>query len=519
MKHFFSTKVLALLLSCMALLPFYSCSGGDDLYQYSSSDDLLVISGNMQSVFDNAGCTVDKNGLQLSSSLQIIMSQLVPSARERESYQKILSFQGIDLNKYVFSLSTNLEPAIVFKINNQKEFKAYLEANSYGELNESEEKGYTIYKMSGDFAIFINNNVACMLLSQNKNVDVNDLLTLKDRAKKSPLKDWQKKQLDGGKTFNLMFGFGPMKDIAQKYNPSVPFDYKQFSMAYDPEALENAYLCLQSSLEGVKLSGMTQVLDKDGKPLQSKIQGTEVNLDLLKYANEKDIILAIGAIPAGIDYGDLLKQMVSEMGGPSALGLDAEAISNIGTVLNNLDGTVMLAAGPINPLKIDSPEGWTAVLAAQMKEGMAQHYVELLKSFLDIQVEHLNSMAAEYKKIGLSYKPKTISSDYTDGVLTLTLPEGGTIYAKADGNNFVVSLGEITTAGGCKIDTAPFKDSCGGLIIDLPRYNAFSSLMSFPFGINLSLISFNDKATFSLSETETEGLMLDNIFKFIASQK
>lgn len=520
MKQVLTSKMLALLLACMALLPFYSCSGGSDLYQYSSSDDLVVVSGNAQTIIDNAGCTLDKNGIQLSSSLQTLMSQLVPSARDREAYQKVLAIQGADLNRMVLAVSSNLEITLTFKITNQKNFKAYIESISYGTMKESEEKGYTVYDFDAPGAIFINNNVATLMFSANKRVNVNDIITLKDRVSKAPLQSWQKKALEAGSTFNFLLSYGGIKEVMNKYDTQSPFDFKQFSMMYDPEQLATAYLTIQASLDGVKLSGQTQVLTKDGKQLESKIKGAEVNLDLLKYANDKDIMLFIGAVPGGQDYSQLLKSMINEMGGPSAFGLDAETIGAIGAVLNNLDGSVMLAAGPIDGMKaLASPEGCTAVLAAEMKEGMAQHYVEMVKSFVDIQNEHMSSMAADYQKMGLSgYRAKTIETSYTDGKLSIKIPQGGTVNIQAIGNDFVAALGPITTDGGCKIDTTPLKGSWGGFIIDLPHYNAFSSLMSFPFGINLTSVSYPDKTTFSLSETETEGLLLDNIFKFVASQ-
>ncbi len=513
-----SAKMWAWVLTCVALIECCSCSSGDDLYQYSSSDDLTVMSMNIQSIVDNAGCTVDKDGINLSESLQTLMSQMVRRPSEREELNKILACQGIDLSQMVLSVSNNLEPALTFKVTNQKNFKSYLESISYGELTESEEKGYTIYTIGGSSAIFLTSNIACLLFSEHKTVSATDIATLKERAQNTPLQKWQKETLESGKTFNMLLSFAAAKDLMNKYNSATPFSYNQFSMAYDPAALETAYLTVNSTLEGVKLSGDFNVVGNDGKPLESKYAKSEVNLDLMKYAGEKDIMLAIGAVPAGVDYADLLKQMVNEMGGPSAFGLDNQSLSIIGAVLNNLDGTVMLAAGPDNLMKINSPAGWSAVLVAEMKDGAAKQYVEMAKNFIDINNEHMSDMAADYRKMGLSYSPKTIETSYTDGKLAVQLPGGGTLNVQAIGNDFVATLGEISTAGGCKIDTTPLKGATGGVIIDLPRYNAFSSFMTFPFGINLSTISYADKTTFSLSETETEGLLLDNIFKFVASQ-
>lgn len=512
-------KSLASLLAIMAFLPFWSCKSGDDLYQYASADDLIVMQGDMQTIIDNAGCSLGKDGISLSAALQKLVPQIASRPRDRESLNNILAVKGIDLSQIVISISPNLEPSITFKVTNQKNFKSYLEANSYGSLTETEDKGYTIYSFDTNYAIFLTDNIACYLFSQNKTISVNDIITLKEKAQNSPLSKWQIAGLESGKTFNLMLGFKSLANLMNKYNPSTPVNFQAFSMAYDPDVLENGYFFLNSTLQGLSFSGEAYVLDQQGDIATPKFKGAEVNMDLLKYANEKDIAVIMGAVPGNIKWSEVLNQAVNEIGGPRAIGLDSTSLQVLGELLDNLDGTVMLAMGPVNAQKVDEINGWTGVLVAEMKPGQAQKYVELAKNFIDVTNESMNSLANSYRQMGIvGAKTKTFDTTYENGQLIVNAPDGGAIYIKADGNNFIASLGPISTDGGCKIETSVLQGTYGGLVIDMPRYNAFSSLMSFPFGVNINYLSVDNKIVFSLAETETEGLLLDNIFKFIASQ-
>ena len=142
------------------------------------------------------------------------------------------------------------------------------------------------------------------------------------------------------------------------------------------------------------------------------------------------------------------------------------------------------------------------MLAAQMKEGDAEKYVSMLH-------QQLAQYPAEY--LG----ELTLSN----GVLTLQNPMIGKLTANADGNNFVLMLGETRAKGVCAIEAKDFAGASAGGVINVPKDNLFSSLIRLPFGVNLTSMSYNDKPSLTtIEETDATGLFLDNIIKLAAGQ-
>lgn len=207
------------------------------------------------------------------------------------------------------------------------------------------------------------------------------------------------------------------------------------------------------------------------------------------------------------------------MGGPGVSGIDNTTTSMLSMLLEDLSGTVMLAAGPQSIDRIDHLYGWHAVIAAEMREGKASHYLDMLQTFIDANNQEKIKTAEQYKGYGWNnYQPQLMKVDYVDDMLQISIPGEGTVYAKAVDNIFVASLSPISKKGGCRINGSDFRDSMIGLVIDIPKDNPFSTVFDFPFGCNVSYLSDAQSIHLRARQTETGGSFLNNLFEMIAGQ-
>lgn len=507
---------LMTLLMCSMAWMLASCSSDTELYDYVSAEDAVVARIDLTTVIDNTGSEIKPGGIELSPSLQKLSVYLM-SGRDREHFDNLLAVQGFDLNNIVVSVDSHMEAAVTLHVTDRKKFKDYLQKVTYGDVQESEEKGYAVYRLGTNATIFLTGSTACALLA-DRNVDVSDVEARKEAAKAAPLQSWQKKALAEGKTFNMLMNLSEYSRLSSTALGSG-FSLGALKAGYDDTQLKHAFAKINFSLEGLELNGTVSIVDEDDKPLVSKYADLKIDTSLLKYASADDMLVTMAVVPGSVNWREILNQMIVEMGGYRQYGIDRETVNTIGDVLSDIDGTVMLAAGPKNMLKFNTTAGWDAVLAVQMKPGMAQKYVTRIKSLIDATNATMADLAGQYAAIGYrGYKPRTVTYAESDGSLVVTLPDAGEIYVKVIDNTLLASLAPVTERGGCAIAPGDFDGMSSGTIVRVPRQNVFSSIMQLPFGIDLTYMSDSQTAHFSIKETDTEGRMLENITKLIAGQ-
>lgn len=505
----------AILIGCLAWM-LASCSSDAELYDYVSANDAMVARMDLTTVIDNTGSHIKSGGVELSPSLQKL-TVLLMSGRDREHFDNLLAVQGVDLSNIVVSVDSHMEATVTIKVTDHKKFKEYLQNVTYGDVEESEEKGYTVYRLGSGGTIFVTGNTACALIA-DRNVDVSDVEARKEAAKAAPLQPWQKKCLAEGKTFNMLMNLAEYVQLARSSFGS-DFNFGALKAGYDDAQLTHAFAKVNFTLEGLELSGTVAMVDADDKPLVSKYAGLKVDTSLLKYASADDMFVTMAAVPGTIQRDDVLNQMFVEMGGYRQFGIDRETVATISNVLSDVDGTVMLAAGPKNMLKINTTAGWDAVMAVQMKPGMAGKYINQIKSLIDATNTSMTDLAGQYAAIGYrGYKPKTVAYTETDSALVVTVPQIGEIYVKVIGNTLIASLSPVSERGDCTIAAGEFAGMSSGTIVRVPRRSVLSSIMQLPFGIDISYVSDSQTAHLSVRETDAEGRMLENVIKLVAGQ-
>ncbi len=500
---------------CIALM-LASCSSDANMYDYVSSDDAVVVQCDLTKIIDNTGSKITADGVELSPSLQKLSTHML-SGRHRQHFDDLLSVKGIDLRNIVVAVNEQMEATVTFKVTSKGKFKEYLQKVTYDDVQESEEKGYTIYRIDNERTVFLAGSIACMLVA-DRNVDASDMETLKKQAKSDPLSSWQKKALRQGSTFNMLMNLSKYMRLIES-NVGYGFSLVGLKAGYDEAQLEHAFAKANFTLDGLELTGTIAMVDDNDKPLESKYAGLKMDTSLLKYASANDIFVEMTAVPGTVNWPEILDGMIVEMDGYRQYGIDHETVNAIGDVLSDIDGTVMLAAGPKNILKANTTDGWSAVLAAQMKPGMADKYMTQVKNLIEATNASMADLAGEYAAIGYrGYKPKTVTCTDTADGMKIELPEAGTVYLKVIDDALVASLAPVTASSDCQIAADEFEGKSCGMVLHMPRNNALSGIVQLPFGIDVKYVSDSHTAHFTAKETDAEGRMLENIFKLIAGQ-
>ncbi len=520
MKILSRYPLLALLWTVLTLSYLTSCSSHSDLYSLACADHALVMTGNMESVLENADCAATSSGIQLSAPLQRLVSVLSPG--DRRDVSAVLEIKGIDLKHTLLAMSHDDQLCFAFKISDQSDFQEFLAERSGGKLQLAKEGDCQYYRFDPRTVMFIDDDMAVLLHSERVTVDAQFYQAYKENARQRPLLSWQKSALDEGKTLNVLASIPEINSLIADQTGINLMQSPQISKAYDLDLLKNGYGTIACSLQDLSLTIECCLVDNAGKFIPNYLDedGTvEVNPSLLKYATEQDFMVAMAAVPQSIDWNSVLNEAVDMMGGPGVSGIDTMTTTMLSMLLSDLTGTVMLAAGPQSYDKIDHLYGWHAVVAAEMKEGKAAQYIDMLKAFVESNNQEKQRVAKEYKAYGWTqYQPVLLGCEYNDGKLAITIPSEGTLYAEARGNDFVASLSPISTSGGCNIGAGDFRHTMGGIVIDIPKDNPLITVFNFPFGCNFSYTWDGSSLILKAKQTETDGLFLNNLFELIAGQ-
>ena len=475
------TRFHSILFLAAALL-MCACSKKTDLLHCASGSDMIIASVNLAEIYENAGCTVSETGVQLSDALAKI------DRKTSGEIAGIINIPGIDLSEIVLSMPDATTVAISMHVTNQTAFADYLKAKD--DIEASDDNGIDEYS-APNFHLFIEDGIATLV--SGPGADYSTLRQLQEEARKTPVTDMQRSHLCDGNAANVLFSI-------KKFYSLLPPEYlDNFVLGkYNREQIEDAYAALAISLSGLKLEGSLAFYDKDNNKIESPDSPGSVDTSLLQYASAADIAAAIVAMPKDFDWSGTFNKITGSS--PYRSGLDPMIVEVIAEILGNIDGSIMLAGGPKTALGIQELSGWDAVAAVQFKEGVARDYFEQIKT---MATESLSGIA-------------TIT-DATADKFTLSIPNAGTFYVECSGNMLLASLSPIEKSGKCPVKASDFSGCNGALVIELPKDNVFSSLVRFPFGIHAAYTSKGNEINLTIEETETDGLFLDNLIRFVSN--
>ena len=495
MKKLSFSCLFVLLVTVFALT---GCNKSSDLDSYASADDVVVVSGSAAEVLSNAGCKATAEGIELSESLQRISGMLYNISGV--DIKKAENLPGVDYEHFIFSIRDEESALMAFNLTNQDAFVSYLEKPENG-FKSSKDGGYTVFVADQLKSLFVKDNVAFMFFSSvYGEATAANLDAYLKKSAETPLEGWQKDALAGDKGINAIINFNKYFEL---FGELTQFDISKFnfpSFTADFEKWKDGFGKYTLSLDGTKFKMEYTMLDKDGKPLKLDFKCPNVDASLLRYTTADDLAVAIFAIPEDIDWDSVIRGMLEMADEP--MPANDEILKSFTDVMNSINGSVMLAGGPTDMSAFGSFKGWHIVLAAQMKEGAAENYVQMLHQMI-AQMPY-----AEFGEL-----------TFSNGVLSITSPQIGKVTANADGNTFVLTYGEPRARGVSAIEAKDFEGANAGIVINVPKDNMFSSLIRLPFGVNLTSMSYSDKPSLTtIEETDANGLFLDNIIKLAAGQ-
>lgn len=478
--NFMKTKsfILKASVAVLTAVGLYACSSGDGgVYDYLSSDKAMYFSVNLNDVYDNAGFKVTSEGVEPSEAFKKLIDG------KDEKALAVLNMRGINLdNVLIINDIENGNPvpgAVVFSIDDKEKFNSYLQDNG---LTGNKDNGFDVYELDNDASIVVDGDYGLIV---NRDGGAPEKVTaLKDAAKKSPLKSWQKDALSKDHTLSMIMNIKDLYEMSSKNSLGEMPSLSQLGYSGD----KGAYGVFTSSLSGLKWEGESSVCDADGEKVKFDIEYYPLAKSLLDYTNSKDCAVVFSAMPKNLDYTDIIKQVG---------GLDEAVSRQIGTVLSSIH-SVMLAGGPLDITSYNQGDGWCAVLALNLASGSAQEYLNMAKVFASQAGVPLQKSENEISVSGLY---------------------GMNISLKADGDNLVLALNPPTDAKDSAFNAADF-GKFGGMMLDIPANSPSTTFLSIPFGIKGRMVA-EDKAKVKccLELTDTKGKLLENIIEFAASKQ
>lgn len=468
---------LKMSVAVMMTVGLYACSSDDsDLFDYVSTENMMIVSANIHDVCDNAGFEVTPDGVIPTETFRRILAK-----SGKSDVIELLNMPGVNLDRVIVMANADggndRKCNVVFAIDDVDKFTSWLKDNG---LDASTGGGMEAYSQKDGYSIVIDGNCG-LIVYGNPERATKEVEALKRSAEENPLDSWQKETLSNGRTFAMLM------DVAALYNMNARDVRRALKLSSsDDEPGDKGYLVFTSSLSGLEWDGECFMCDAGGDKVEIDLQTYPLATSLLEYADGNDCMVALVSMPMGLDFPGILK-----FSGVSGV------ISWVADVLATIH-SVMLAGSPSDIAKYNDPAAWSGVLVAEMEPGSAQKYMRLVKM-----------MAGQIDA--------TVSPDGSE-VSAAMMGMNATL--KADGDNLVLTVNAREGAvGECPVKASDFGDGYGGMIIDIPSGSPVVKSMSLPFGINFKATLDNDGAAGSLKLSGTEGGLLENVIEFIASKQ
>ncbi len=421
--------VLAMLLIiCLA-----SCSGDSkmtELMQRIPADMDVVAVGNVKTIIESAGGSIEENKIKLPS----FIADEIPSSSSSDfdEFNSFLKKSGIDPD--VCAVITNYNspvPVVIFALADKKKFINAIEDEGFREKDDDNSTllySKKVYESSipdyDDYGyIAINGSYAYWIERVWENSKFKPLQAIKRIIEDASDAPYSKT------SFADYITSGNAAGASFKIPRELRQEMKQLGM---PTSIANMYdgvICMKGSLDGDIMTIDAKWFDEDGKPKNPK--DVADNLDLTAKINpeslvylDKDENMVFALSLKNIDW-DLYLDRVSESNGMSRS--DRTALSMAKSYLEKIDGTIAIGFGLTNgvesvfnlDIEHDVLNQMAFTIVVETKEGKAKGMVNDLAGFLEsVQVPVDNSS-------------KGFSVDIPR--------EDGSIYVEYDTNHIILS--------------------------------------------------------------------------------
>lgn len=467
---------------CLILAVLWGCSSEEaDLLKYASANDAVIITGSLSDVAKNAGCEVSGTKIKLTEKLQ----RLMKAKADRLDF-------GIDPDHCLLTYNIGKEYVLLAApVKSQAILEKAIKTDDQIYRTRTERSGMVIYRLDPTSHIIIDDEIVFMVVSMANKVEDPDVVLgiAEANASSAPLASWQKDFLESDHTANLLISIEQAGRLAQ--SP------QSLTVGFDPEEVRDGFVRLTADLDGPTLKAVGQVCSAEGKVLANPLVDGKPDTSMLRYATSGSMAIALAAIKPGTDWGEILRSALSTPAMRRAgVYADDATLAVATSVLNDLDGTVMLSVEPGNVMVMDKIEGWGVTLAARMKPGAAKKYADAVSAILALQ--------------GLTMTP-------LENGVTAEIPDQGAITVYADGDNFVAStrLPGVPRGNSPFVKAADFDGYNGGLVVNIPKSYPLLGLVGFNAGVRMTYMASPDQVTMETTLTGVDTPMLQSIIDMI----
>lgn len=485
-------KSIRLSLSALCLLMIIavsSCSkNADRIEALIPSESAAIVAIDGQRIIENAGGKYDGNGITLPATLKHMVGD--------DTADKLSKFKGVDLKNMYFFGEMSGNGALVAPVTDEAAVLAFFKDLG---LEAKDVDGYNVISQGGT-SLLVRDNVLWIVGKSDKKAVEYVEKTRSDASSDGSLADskWRSDVLAKDHAVTTLINLAKMPMIADQLGSQISDDMPGAEMM---KKLIAGSMAIESNLDGLEATISYSAFDKDGQALSFNPEAygmkmKDIDTDFLQYLNDKDVLVIAGGVPEDYPWDKVLEALSNQPGMPKASVMAALPY------LQAIDGTIAVAAGPSNGVASFAGKNvagsWDVLLYAGLKPGKAAEFYKQLVALL----QSMNMTVNE--------------ADENNSNFTFN---GMTIYLGVRGNNLIVATREITDGHKDSVFSASeFSGLSGVALLRLAKTSQLCTELSMPFGLFSRIAQDgDDKATWLIEETDTEGKFLENIINYVAS--
>lgn len=479
MKKF---SLWSMLLVALVAMGLSSCSKSSATLDYIAADADFVMSLNVRSILENAGCKKSGEGVELQGPLAKLMNL---QGQEGTAFRQLFEEGFVDLDGVFATGTFKGDGFMMTALKDEEKLRAFLNDNNF----EVETLGDFSYAQIGSGpTVFWNSDIAAIPFNtwgepEKLLAPVKDMIR---RAEKNPLSKvgWKTDLLSSDHAFGA---FVNMQNI-----PSFAKTMMRQQGLGDATAILDATICATIDLSGSKATMKIAYRDADGKTMDPGKEYMKyldkVDTGLLSYLNKYDVAVAAGGIKGDFPWKGILEPVMQSAFGSGS----GQQMAMILPYLEAIDGTLILGAGPRNGLRSFNAdesninENWDIFFAAQLKQGKAQTFAGDLRNLIQ------------------TAGGSSLTCSEADGALKVDIQYGPSFYIKADGDNFLVANRPLTKDGGSSVKDDMVSGQKSVLAINLPKGYPVLKELGAEWGVRL-VSKMNGDGNESVTDLEVYG--------------
>ena len=540
----------------------------ENMLEYVPANSDFVISFDTQQVITSSGSSIDDGKIVQSASLEKINDAIQNywedymgarlNEEELKLFQKWQDFGSEGIIGYEgavmvmnFPKGDDKLPELycMASINDESKFIESIEDLTGADLTFEEIEGYqtAVYEIDSyeydyetneytevkkpAYSILLNDGIAWLVSMKDGEDAVEYINSQIEEANEESIIDiaWKNDLLAGKHSMAMLIDTKPIWDLIQEEEQEIAsIELGDIMMNKDYTDSYFQLWCDVIDQEATITAGM---VTREGKELQIPFIGNPtINSEFTKYLSKDDMVAISLAIPKGLDYKQIAQHYFDLAGKSLPYNFD-EQLAQIKPYLDKIEGaTVSIAGGlkniPLSESELQKPSNYDFVAVASLQPGVAQEALDYATTFaqnMGAEISRTNNgIMFQYRGvIDTDYDYDYYSGEYR----TIETYDQFELYLSVVGNDLVFANRPIAPQNDGSFNASLFNGKVATAILEIPKghalYKKISEVLPIsinpPFGLR-SQISINPtNISWTTSITGNNGLLLDEIFKYVAS--